>query len=82
MGTRVLRITGTQIPKKAESIRGQVIQLVTWSGKSYHARLNKVSENHLYLVDVNAFWYNRKKHTHVIPVEETREIIVDQKRDW
>jgi hypothetical protein len=82
MGTRSERIRGRDLPQQAERLLHQTVQLITWSGHSYLAKVVAVAPGHITLRDLNAYWYNRRKHTHHIPWEEVREVLIDRPSAW
>lgn len=82
MGTRIERITGLAIQQRLPELKGHKAQVVTWSGHTYFARVTAAEQETLTLVDLNAAWYNRRKHTHRVAVAEIREVVLDQPATW
>lgn len=82
MGTRIHRITGKDIRTSVARVLNQKVQVVTWEGITYTGILISSNDRELVVEDVNAAWYNRKKHTHKIPVEEIREVNYDKASTW
>ena len=82
MGTRIERTTGANIAAEAVKLADQKVQVVTWSGQTYMGRLRQADQEHLVLEDLNAFWYNRRRHTHKIPIQEVRELSWDKVAAW
>jgi hypothetical protein len=82
MGIRSKRITGLDLPQGLNAHLGQSVQVITWSGHTYLGRLISLEADHVVVRDFNAYWYNRKRHTHQIPLEQLREVVVDQPAAW
>jgi len=82
MGTRIERATGPKLAEKAQAWKGEHVQVVTWEGKAYSGTLESVSSEVLSLVDPNAYWYNKKRHTHTLSIPLIRELILDKKSLW
>jgi hypothetical protein len=82
MGIRSKRITGLDLPAGLAAYQNRIVQVITWSGHTYLGRLKAVKADHLIVQDLNAYWYNRKWHTHAIALDEVREVVVDEQARW
>lgn len=78
MGIRTERITGPAIAARLADHVGETVQLVTWQGLTYLGRLVAVEEEVAVMRDLNAYWYNRKRHTHRVSIGELRELVIDR----
>jgi hypothetical protein len=82
MGKRFTRITAQTYADHQQALSGQQVQVVDWSGRTYHGRLKAAEADFIVLEDLNAAWYNRRKHTHRLMLEDIREIVLDQVTPW
>lgn len=82
MGIRSERITGKAIAEQAGQLIGQTLQVVTWTGLTYFGRVIRADAQTLDIRDPNAYWYNRKRHTHQIDLVDIREIVRDLPSKW
>lgn len=82
MGIRSKRITGLDLPESLSAYQGRIVQVITWTGHTYLGRLQSMADDHLVIQDLNAYWYNRKRHTHRIALDDIREVVVDEQASW
>jgi hypothetical protein len=82
MGIRSERITGTAIGSRLSDLSGQTVQLITWQGLTYLGKLLAMEGEVVIIRDPNAYWYNRKRHTHRIPLADLREVLIDRPANW
>ncbi|MDP5170399.1 MAG: hypothetical protein NWR72_09135 [Bacteroidia bacterium] len=82
MGTRTKRIQADRLQSELPAYVGKTVQVLTWAGATSAGTLLAVAEGQLELRDPGSVWYNRKKHTHRVLLEQVREVIVDEVAGW
>lgn len=82
MGIRTHRIGKHELPPQTNDLPGKKVHVTLLSGETRFGQVQAQSAEGLTLVDVNAAWYNRKRHTHLLRYDEIREILWDEVRPW
>lgn len=81
MGTRTRRIPAHQLKESLQSLSGKYAQIILWTGETRAGSVT-IQDEFIILTDLNARWYNRKRHVHHLSVSEIREVLLDEVSDW
>ncbi len=82
MGIRINRIPAHLLPEKVSEIEGKTVQVIMWGGETRMGKVRLITSEHVEINDLNRMWYNRKRHTHQIPISEIREVLIDRQSAW
>lgn len=82
MGKRTIRIQQHELRNQLPAWQGKEIHLVTADQRTWFGKLIRVDAEGAVIQDVNAAWYNRKRHSHQFPWDSLREAIADQVSDY
>lgn len=77
MGKRSNRIQGQELQTKLPEWVGKSVHLVTMDNRTWFGKLLATDGKGATLRDANAAWYNRRRHTHLLPWAQIREAITD-----
>lgn len=81
MGTRTRRIPAHKLPEQLPSLEGKHVQVVLRTGQTRMGSVT-IQEDVIILTDLNARWYNRKRHLHHLQLDTIREVLLDEVSDW
>jgi hypothetical protein len=77
MGQRQLRLRAQEInAEQLQSYLGREVDVYLSTGSSHHGILRQCNAEALLLEDLNAMWYNRRKHQHWYPLAEVTELVL------
>lgn len=82
MGKRIIRVYSQQILENKEKFVHKSADVILQNGKTYFGDILEIDAENIHLLGKGTYWYNRKKHTHLIPISEVREMITTVVSDW
>jgi hypothetical protein len=82
MGKRIIRVYAHQILENKEKFLQKAADVILWNGKTYFGDILSINAENIELQGKGTVWYNRKKHTHLIPIADVREMITTVVSDW
>jgi hypothetical protein len=77
VGKRNIRILRHQLLDRLTELPGKEVHVVLRDGSTHFGTVRSATTTHIEVVDVNAAWTNRKRHTHLISMADVMEVIFD-----